>query len=94
MNIRRLVTTLVLSAGLILAAAKPVTDDFISDSVRQKLAQDSLVKGGAIAVDVKEGVVTLSGKVQESKQKAKAERIAKKVSGVKSVVNSIQIERP
>lgn len=76
------------------AAGKPVTDDFISDTVRQKLAADSLVKGGAIEVDVKAGVVTLKGKVQEGKQRDKADRIAKRVKGVKSVVNEIKIEKP
>jgi len=49
------------------------------------------VKGGAIDVDVKAGVVTLTGHVQEPKQKAKAESLAKKVKGVKSVVNNLQI---
>ena len=32
--------------------------------------------------------------VQELKQKDKAERLAKKVNGVKSVVNNIKIEKP
>jgi osmotically-inducible protein OsmY len=62
--------------------------------VRQKLAADQVVKGGAIDVDVKDGVVTLKGKVQEPKQKAKADKLAKKVRGVKSVVNDITIEKP
>ena len=63
-------------------------------AARQRLAADSLVKGGNIDVDVKAGVVTLKGKVQEQKQKDKAERLTKKVSGVKSVVNQITIEKP
>jgi len=42
-------------------------------------------------VDVKNGVVTLKGKVQEAKQKSKAESLARKVKGVKSVINDIQI---
>jgi osmotically-inducible protein OsmY len=97
MNIKRLGLSLVVFLTLLLtaqAARKPVTDDFISDTVRQKLAADSLVKGGAIDVEVKDGVVTLKGKVQEGKQRDKADRIAKKVSGVKSVVNEIKIEKP
>ena len=97
MNIKRLGLSLVVFLTLLLtaqAASKPVTDDFISDTVRQKLAADSLVKGGAIDVEVKAGVVTLKGKVQEAKQRDKADRIAKKVSGVKSVVNEIKIEKP
>jgi osmotically-inducible protein OsmY len=97
MKMKRLGLSVVMFLSMLLtawAASKPVTDDFISDTVRQKLAADSLVKGGAIDVEVKEGTVTLKGKVQEQKQKEKAERIAKKVSGVKIVVNEIKIEKP
>jgi len=75
------------------AAEKPTTDDYISDSVRQKLAVDQVVKGGDLDVQVKDGVVTIGGKVHEQKQKDKAERLAKKVHGVKSVVNNIKIEK-
>jgi hyperosmotically inducible periplasmic protein len=94
MKIKRLVTSLVMLLALVtatLAADKKPDDDFIYDSVREKLATDIVVKGGAIDVDVKDGVVTLKGHVQESKQKSKAESLAKKVKGVKSVVNNIQI---
>jgi osmotically-inducible protein OsmY len=96
MNIKRIGLSVILSLGIAMTAlaAKPVTDDFLNDTVRQRLAADSLVKGGAIDVDVKGGVVTLKGKVAEAKQKEKAERIAKKVGGVKSVVNEIKIEKP
>jgi osmotically-inducible protein OsmY len=97
MTIKRFGLSLVVFLTLLLtvqAANKPVTDDFISDTVRQKLAADSLVKGGAIDVEVKDGTVTLKGKVQEMKQRDKAERIARKVSGVKTVVNEIKIEKP
>lgn len=74
-------------------ADKPVTDDYISDSVRQKLAADTVVKGGNLDVQVKDGVVTLSGKVSENRQKDKAGSLAKKVHGVKSVVNNIKVEK-
>jgi osmotically-inducible protein OsmY len=76
------------------AAGKPVSDDFLVDTIRQKLAADQVVKGGAIDVTVKDGAVVLKGKVEEEKQKSKAEKIAKKVSGVKSVENDIQIAHP
>ena len=76
------------------AAAKPVNDDFIIDTIRQKLASDPIVKGGAIDVIAKDGVVTLSGTVEEDRQKNKAAQIAKKVNGVKSVVNEIKLSRP
>jgi hyperosmotically inducible protein len=74
-----------------MAADKPVSDDLIYDLVRQKLAGDSVVKGGALNVEVKNGAVTLSGSVQSDKQKDKAEHLAHKVKGVKSVVNQIKV---
>lgn len=97
MKIKRLLLPLALLLTLIstaLAASKPVSDDFLSDTIRSKLAADQVVKGGAIEVDVKDGAVTLKGKVEEPKQKSKAEKIAKKVSGVKSVDNQLVISRP
>ena len=95
MKIKRLISALVLMFALILPAfgadKKTENDNFINDSVRQKLAGDAVVKGGAIEVEVKDGIVTLKGRVQESRQKSKAESLAKKVKGVKSVVNDLQI---
>jgi hyperosmotically inducible protein len=82
-----------LLAGLCLAADKPVSDDAIYDNVRVKLASDIDVKGGALKVDVKQGVVTLGGVVESQMQKDKATKIAKKVKGVKSVVNQIEIKK-
>ena len=95
MKLKRFAASLVLAFALVtsaLAADKPPADDnYIYDSVRQKLAADAVVKGGAIDVDVKDGVVTLKGKVQLPGQKTKAESLAKKVKGVKSVVNDLQV---
>ncbi len=95
-NFQRIFPALALFFLLLMPAfgAKPVTDDFINDTVRQHLAADALVKGGDIDVQVKDGVVTLKGAVHEQKQKDKAERLAKKVAGVKSVVNNLKIEKP
>ena len=101
MKIKRIGLALLMFVGMLaslhvtaLAAAKPTSDDYLTDTVRSHLAADAVVKGGNIDVDVKSGVCTLTGKVMESKQKDKAERLAKKVSGVKSVVNKITVEKP
>jgi len=97
MKLKRIVLPFVLFLTLIttaFAASKPVTDDFLVDTIRQKLAADQVVKGGAIEVIVKDGVVTLKGSVEEDKQKSKAEKIAKKVNGVKSVTNQLTIAHP
>lgn len=76
-----------------LAKQPPViNDDTITDQVRIKLADDPVVKGGALTVTVKQGVVTLSGAVDMEQQKAKAEKVAHKVKGVKQVVNNIEIK--
>ncbi len=84
----------ILTAGFEPALAQVVSDDKIHDEVLQKLATDRDVKGGGIDVEVKDGVVTLTGKVREEKAKLKAERIVKKVKGVKSVVNQLKTEMP
>ena len=97
MKIKRLLVSFALLFAFFvqaLAADKKVSDDFLIDSIKAKLAADQVVKGGAIDVDVKDGNVTLKGTVQEDKQKNKAERIAKKVSGVKTVKNDITIAHP
>jgi hyperosmotically inducible protein len=83
-----------LSFGAAVAAEKtPASDDTIYDNVRRKLASDPLVKGGGLNVDVKQGVVTLTGVVEQEKQKERAARLAKKISGVKSVTNELQVAR-
>jgi osmotically-inducible protein OsmY len=73
-------------------AQKPSSDDELHDKVIARLAADRDVKGGGIDVEVKDGVVTLSGKIREQRQKVKAERIARKVPGVKQVINRLQAE--
>jgi len=81
--------------GLALPAAKvkePVTDDSIRDEVMVHLASDPVVKGGNIDVEVKDGVVTLKGAVASDEARRRAEKLAKHVKGVKSVVNQLTIK--
>jgi len=73
------------------ADKQPVSDDLIYDNVKRRLANDADVKGGALEIDVKEGVVTLRGKLESQRQIEKATKLAKKVNGVKKVVNEIQL---
>jgi osmotically-inducible protein OsmY len=70
----------------------PITDDTINDAVRVKLAGDQLVGVLNIEVAVKQGVVTLGGSVEQKSLKSRAEKVAKKVKGVKQVVNNIEIK--
>lgn len=93
MNLK-IIASLVLSLSLFgsaLAAGKLTTDDAIYDYVRRKLASDPVVKGGGLQVEVHQGAVTLRGTVEEQKQKDKAAKLARKVTGVKSVDNEITV---
>lgn len=68
-----------------------ISDDAIYDKVKRKLADDALVKGAGLEVEVHNGAVTLKGRVAGKKEKNKAEKLAKKVSGVTSVDNQLVI---
>lgn len=68
-----------------------VSDDAISDNVRQRLASDADVRGAALDVTVKEGVVTIKGRVHTEKGRKKATEITKKVKGVVNVDNQLKL---
>lgn len=78
--------------GLTLAATQQAyTDDEIYDLVRRRLAGDPDVKGGAFDIAVSNGVVTLKGTVRSEKAKKKAEKLVRKIRGVKGVDNQLVI---
>ena len=92
MRIRSLLATVALSAGLVVAQKTP-NDNKINDEIKIKLANDRDVGKNAIDVDVRDGgQVTLSGKVTKESEKSRAEHIARKVKGVKSVQNKLVVE--
>jgi osmotically-inducible protein OsmY len=67
------------------------SDDAISDNVRQRLASDPDVRGAALDVGVKDGVVTIKGRVHTEKGRKKATEITKKVKGVVNVDNQLKL---
>jgi len=73
------------------APVKHTDDDRIYDEVRRKLANDLDVKGAGIDVAVKNGAVTLSGKVHTERGKEKADKLTKKIKGVSSVQNNLVV---
>jgi osmotically-inducible protein OsmY len=79
-----------LSLGLAFAADQK-EDDRLYDQVRLRLAGDPDVKGGALEVEVKDGVVTLRGIVRTDKAKAKAEKLVMKFKGAKKVNNELRV---
>ena len=90
-RVSSLLLALCLFAGSVFAAQKAGNDDQIYDQVRVKLAADREVGGAGIDVKVNDGVVELRGNVKRDQIRSKAEKIAKRVKGVKSVVNSLQV---
>jgi len=76
------------------ADPKSGSDDRIFDQVRMRLATDADVKGGNFDVVVKDGVVTLKGRVDTEKGKNRASKLAKKVKGVKQVENDLVVGPP
>ena len=94
--LRLLVSLAVLLVCVILVVAddQKTEDGIITDQVRRRLFSDRDVKGYTVKVETKDGVVTLSGTVETEKAKSKAEKLTKKVRGVKGVVNKLRVELP
>jgi len=83
-----------LAAAIPALSQKKVEDGLITDRVRQRLVSDPEIKGYKVEVETKDGVVTLAGTVETERARAKAEKVTRKVSGVKSVVNKLRVEGP
>ena len=69
-------------------------DSEIRRKVTAELEWDPSIDATAIGVAVKDGVVTLSGSVVSYSQKKEAERITKRVPGVKAVAEDLTIKLP
>ncbi|HEY3303087.1 MAG TPA: BON domain-containing protein [Candidatus Binatia bacterium] len=70
------------------------SDTWITSATKMRLLADSRTPGLDINVETRAGVVTLFGIVPSQDAKAAAEVDARKVSGVKSVVNELQVVPP
>ena len=69
-----------------------IDDHGTSSRVRAALAHDSQYKYDGVNVETFKGVVQLSGFVNSRDQKNRAGDLAKKVPGVKQVVNNITVK--
>ena len=69
-----------------------IDDHGTSSRVRSALADDTQYKYGTVNVETFKGTVQLSGFVNSRDQKNRAAELAKKVTGVKEVVNSITVK--
>ena len=67
-------------------------DSVITTKVKSRLLADSVTEGFKIDVTTIKGVVYLTGLVDNDKEKNRAEELAKKVEGVKSVENKLALK--
>jgi osmotically-inducible protein OsmY len=71
--------------------ASAASDTWITTAAKMRLIASSDTPGFDINVDTTGGVVTLFGMVESSQAKRAAESEVRKVSGVKNVVNDLQV---
>ena len=75
-------------------ATETRTDEEIQRDVIAELRWDARVKPNEIGVQVKGGVVTLTGWVDSYMKKWAAEEAAHRVKGVKAVANDVEVRLP
>jgi len=68
-----------------------LSDSWITAKTKLALIADSRTSGFETDVDTREGMVTLSGKVDTNEAKTAAEDVARRVEGVKNVNNQLQV---
>ena len=78
-------------AAAILTVACAQTDAGITTNVKTKLAADDTVKAYQVDVDTRNGVVTLSGTVENAAAKEQAITIARGTDGVRDVIDQIRV---
>ena len=70
------------------------SDTDIRNDVQNELQWDPSVEARGISVNVQEGIVTLFGQVPHFVDKYSAEKIVKRVSGVRAIANDIAVDIP
>jgi hypothetical protein len=84
-----LLLVLGVAAGCSKTTAK--TDAQVSSEIQSKFSQDSGLQNKGLSVQAANGVVTLSGTVDNDVEREAAARQAASVEGVKTVVNNLQV---
>jgi osmotically-inducible protein OsmY len=70
------------------------SDTQIKQDVLDELAWDPEIEATRVGVEVKDGAVTLLGSISTYRQKFAAREAAKRIAGVRAVVDKLQIELP
>jgi len=74
------------------SADRIAADAAITADVKARLIAEPGIRAFSINVDTYNGAVTLKGDVKTGAQRATAERLARKVKGVKSVRNELTVK--
>lgn len=92
-RISLLVSSFVLAAALALSVgcAKKLDDAKMSSDIQSKFSQDSGLASKQLTVQANDGVVTLSGMVDNEAQREAAGKQAASIAGVRTVVNNLQV---
>jgi osmotically-inducible protein OsmY len=69
------------------------TDVLLRNAVARHLDWDPDVDASAIGVAAKDGIVTLTGYIDSSAGKLQAERVAKRIAGVRAVANDLIVRQ-
>ena len=89
LKIRRFLTIAIFGLSIFLYSCKP------SDSkIREKASSTATAIDPGVSVEVREGVVTLSGKVRDQAAQDSLVDALKDIKGVKSVVNNTTVPAP
>lgn len=67
-------------------------DSGLSTRLENLIEEDAVLSAADIDFDVKNGVVTITGRVASADQKARVGNIAREQPGVKDVVNTLEIQ--
>lgn len=76
-----------------LMAGNFVDDAWITTKVKTTLLKDDIVKGLNVNVATRKGTVQLSGWVDDEAQISHAEQLARRVDGVKTIRNDLQVNK-
>ncbi len=78
--------------GAATRAGAAIDDSFITTSVKSAVLAEPGLSALKIDVDTKDGVVTLSGTVASPELKTRATQIAQNTSGVRSVIDKLEVK--
>jgi hyperosmotically inducible periplasmic protein len=74
-------------------AGAALEDARLTAKIMSKMALDDLVRARGIDVDTKAGIVTVSGRVQSTRERDRALQLARETNGVRRVTDRLQVQQ-